>query len=408
MSEPTAHGPNVAADDGLPPFPMARTCPFDPPAAYAGLRETGRLNRVQLYDGETAWVANRYEDIKALFNDPRLSSDRAADGYPKFSPRAEVTHKQVRLFMFMDDPEHREHRKALLPRFTVRQIDQMRPFITETVDGFLDAMLAAGPPADLVTDLALPVACSTIGHLLGVPYADFELFRDRFTRLITATSGEDAGLVTLEAMTFLHKLIQDKADDPGDDLLSTLVVEQLKTERMSHMDLLYIAALMMFAGHETTANMISLGALTLLEHPEQLAALRDGSVPTTAVVEELLRYLSIVDTVPRVATEDVAVGEHTVRAGEGLVLPLAAANRDPEHFPEPDTFDVRRQARHHLSFGHGIHQCLGQNLARVELEITLDHLFRRVPGLRLAKPVAELPLKSAIEVQGISALPVTW
>jgi cytochrome P450 len=210
---------------------------------------------------------------------------------------------------------------------------------------------------------------------------------------------------------YLRTLVERKNGDPSDDLLSRLIVEQLRTGQMDIEDIVSMGLLLLIAGHETTANMIALGTVALLENPDQLAELRDTDDPKLVAnaVEELLRYLTIVHNGRRrVALEDIEIGGEVIRAGEGVVIATEVANRDEAAFPDPDTLDIHRAARHHVAFGYGVHQCLGQPLARVELQVVYSTLYRRIPSLALAVPVDELPFKHDMAIYGVHALPVTW
>jgi cytochrome P450 len=313
----------------------------------------------------------------------------------------------------MDDPEHARYRRMLTREFTVRQAEQMRPWIAQLVDDSLEKMISAGQPADLVADFALPVPSLVIARLLGVPYADHEFFQTASKNLFDVTVPADqARESNVELYGYLLDLARRKEREPGDDLLSRLVTERVATGEFTAEQVAGMARLLLVAGHETTANMIALGTLTLLQHPDQLAGLRDTDDPAIVAhaVEELLRYLSIVENlVVRVASEDSTIGGQLVRAGEGLVISLPAGNRNAGFLDgDPDTFDIGRNARAHIAFGYGVHQCLGQNLARVELEVALPALLRQLPGLRLAVPFDEVPFRQQMLVYGLTRLPVVW
>ncbi|GGP49628.1 cytochrome P450 [Streptomyces abikoensis] len=395
-------------------FPQARTCPYRPPAAYPELAARGPLARVRLYDGREVWAVTGHAEARALLTDPRISSDRQNPSFPAIVPRAEAQGERELPLIGVDDPRHARQRRMLIPAFGLKRIAAMRPWIQRTVDGLLDAMLAAGPGADLVSAYALPVPSMAICYLLGVPYADHDFFEGTSRELIGAQGPEEARAARDKFMGYFHGLIEEKerrlatAGGSGDGLLDELVAGPLADGRMDRDELVMIALLLLVAGHETTSNMISLGAYTLLEHPDQLAALRAEPALMAGAVEELLRLLSIADGLPRVALEDIECHGVTIRAGDGLLFPASVVNRDPAVYPDPDTLDVRRSARHHVAFGFGVHQCLGQNLARAELEIALTRLFARIPTLRLAVAPDEVPVKPAGTLQGLFALPVTW
>ncbi len=392
-------------------IPLRRTCPFAPPPEYATLREQAPITKVRLYDGSAAWVVTRHAQARALLTDPRLSADPHRAGFPIVEPGHEgLRHQEHLPFVKMDPPRHTPYRKMLIGEFTVKRLSAMRPAIQRIVDRLLDELATRTGPVDLVEAFALPVPSMIICELLGVPYADHDFFEQRArTAIRRGSTPEQVQRAFMDLIMYLDKLLRRKDRAPGDDLLSRLVVEQERTGALSHNEIISVATLLLTAGHETSANMISLGTLTLLRHPEQLAALRADPTRMPGVVEELLRHLSIADTVPtRVATEDIEIDGQVIRAGDGVVILIAAANHDERAFPDPATFDPLRAARHNIAFGYGIHQCLGQNLVRVELEIVFNSLFARFPNLRIAVPEEELPFRHDAELYGVWELPVTW
>ncbi len=405
--EPETGFPQSAA----PRLPLRRTCPYEPPPQYAGLRAGGAVARVRLHDGRPAWVVTRHADARALLTDPRLSADIHRDGFPIIEPGQEgLRQQELPPFVKMDPPQHTAYRRMLIGEFTVKRLQAMRPGVERIVERLLDNLATGTPPVDLVEAFALPVPSMVICELLGVPYADHEYFEQR-ARTAIRRGSEPAQVyqAMLELITYLTKLLRRKDRSPQDDLLSRLVVEQQRTGALTPEQVVGVAMLLLTAGHETSANMISLGTLTLLRQPELIEAMHadPGLIPGT--VEELLRYLSIADTVPtRVALADIEIDGQVIRAGEGVVVLIAAANHDERVFPAPQRFDPRRSARHHVAFGYGIHQCLGQNLVRLELEVVFSTLFRRLPGLRLAVPEAEIPFKHDAELYGVWELPVSW
>ncbi|MFE5136065.1 cytochrome P450 [Streptomyces fagopyri] len=389
-------------------FPQDRTCPYHPPTAYDPLREARPLSRVSLYDGRSVWVVTGHRTARDLLTDPRLSSDRTRPAFPMPTERfASARDRRVAL-LGLDDPAHHTQRRMLVPSFTLKRIGSLRPRIQETVDRLLDAMEEKGPPAELVGDFALPVPSMVICALLGVPYADHEFFEEQSRRLLRGPAAADTQDARDQLDAYFGSLIDHKQKQPGDGLLDELIQDRLREGAVDREELISLATILLVAGHETTANMISLGTFTLLRHPEQLAELRTEPTLVPAAVEELLRFLSIADGLLRVATEDIEVAGATIRADDGVVFSTSVINRDEHTFPEPDALDWHRSARHHVAFGFGIHQCLGQNLARAEMEIALLSLFDRLPGLRLDAPADEIPFKPGDTIQGMLELPVTW
>ena len=394
-----------------PAFPMTRRCPLDPPPELARLRAEAPISRVRLWDGSTPWLVTRYEDVRAMLRDPRVSADSDRPGYPHTTPGIAARRSRAKAFISQDEPEHAAGRRLLTADFTLRRIETLRPRVQRIVDELVDDLLAGPKPADLVEALALPVPSLVICELLGVPYADRTFFHRVSKTLISRDATPEQSVEALEELlAYLGDLVEKKAADPGDDVFSRLAVEQYRTGKMTRREIASMGQLLLVAGHETTANMIALGTVALLEHPDQLAELRDGDPGlVSTAVEELLRYLTIVHFGRRrVATEDLELGGQLIRKGEGLVLASDAANRDERVFPDPDALDLHRKGRNHVAFGFGVHQCLGQSLARVELQVVYGTLYRRIPTLALAVPVAQLPFKHDMVVYGVHELPVTW
>ncbi|MFJ6052489.1 cytochrome P450 [Streptomyces sp. NPDC092307] len=389
-------------------FPQDRTCPYHPPAAYEPLRENRPLSRVALFDGRSVWVVTGHAEARALLSDARLSSDRTNAAFPAPTRRFKGIRSRRAALLGVDDPEHNRQRRMLIPTFSVRRMAAMRPQIQETVDRLIDAMVAHGTRAELVGSFALPVPSMVICSLLGVPYTDHEFFEGQSRRLLRGPEPADVEDARRRLDTYLETLIRKKRTDPGDGLLDELIATRLETGETTVEELVDLAVILLIAGHETTANMISLGTFTLLRHPEQLSELREEPSLMSEAVEELMRFLSIADGMLRVATEEIEVGGVTIRPDEGVVFSTSVINRDETVFEEPDSLDWNRPTRHHLAFGFGIHQCLGQNLARAEMEIALGTLFRRLPGLRLAADPDEIPFKPGDTIQGMLELPVAW
>ncbi|GAA3177592.1 MULTISPECIES: cytochrome P450 [Streptomyces] len=401
--------PHGTTADDIRAFPMDRAagCPFDPPPELREAQRRGPLTRVRLWDGSTPWLVTRHADQRALLADPRVSADITRPGYPASAP---VTGSARMSFILMDDPEHNRLRRMVTAPFTVRRMEAMRPTVQRIVDGFLDDFLAGPNPADLVAGFALPVPSLVICELLGVPYADHDFFQENSRILISRTVEPERRTAAHANLTgYLDGLLARKTAGPA-DLLSGLV-ERVDAGELTREQAAETGVLLLLAGHETTANMIALGTLALLENPDQLALVRDTDDPKTvaSAVEELLRYLTITHSGRRRAVlEDIEIAGQTLRAGEGIVLANDLANRDPDVFPDPDRLDLARDSRRHLAFGFGVHQCLGQTLARIELQVVHRTLHRRIPTLRLATDRDALSFKHDGSVYGVYALPVTW
>ncbi|SCL71316.1 Cytochrome P450 [Micromonospora citrea] len=404
-----------AAGIEIDAFPLPRRCPFSPPAEYARLRAEQPVARLPMLGGNTAWVVTRHADVRRVLSDPRMSADRRRVGFPRFAPTTEGQ-RQASFDNFrpplnwMDPPEHTAARRQIVDEFGAGRVRQLRPMVERLVDAHLDVMTAGRSNADLVPSFSYPVPSQVICELLGVPYAEHEFFERRSTRMFSrGTPAEERARCAREIRDFLDGVVTDKERRPGDDVLSRLLARQRAAGGPDHEAVVSMAFVLLVAGHVTTSNMISLSVLALLTHPERLARLRAEPARFPAAVDELLRYFTVVEAATaRTATADVEIGGVTIRAGEGVVALGQAANRDPAAFDRPDEFDPDRDARHHLAFGYGRHICPGQHLARLELEVALSRLVARLPGLRLAAEVGDLPLKEDGNIFGLYALPVAW
>ncbi|MEU0877088.1 cytochrome P450 [Lentzea sp. NPDC005914] len=398
-----------------PPLPAELTkrgeCPFDPAGGLTELSGQGRIHRID-HNGESVWLVTGHDEARAVLSDPRMSSDRINSPRarrlisPELHAKMFPPERQAGSFIFMDAPEHTRYRRLLTGQFTVRRMRDLTPRIHEIVTAQLDAMIEKGPPADLVRDFALPVPSLVICELLGVDYGDREEFQQRTAKLLSLKTTIDEQIEVGTALRmFMLGLVRDKQRDPGDDLLSGLV----RDTDLNELELAGIANLLLIAGHETTANMLALGTFALLEHPEEFTKLREHPELTENAVEELLRYLSIISMgVSRHAKADVEIGGTTIREGETVVVSVPAVNRDESQYSEPHELRVDRPRGHHVAFGHGIHQCLGQQLARVEMTVAFAELLRRLPTLKLAVPADEVPLRTDMSIYGVHSLPVTW
>lgn len=396
------------SDTELPvlPLPRPQGCPLAPPPEFATWRSAPGLPKA-IFQGNPVWVVSRYQDIRAALVNPLLSARTIPDSIMP----TDADNKVVVMFARTDDPEHHRLRRMMTSNFTFRRCEAMRPQIQETVDHYLDQMITNGAPADLVRDFALPVPSLVIALLLGVPPEDLEIFQHNTTKGLDQKSTDAERGQAFGAMyAYIQELVERKAREPGDDLISHLLTKYVATGELDRATTAMNGVIMMQAGHETTANMISLGTVALLEHPEIFARLgqTDDLAVIANVVEELMRYLSIVHSqVDRVATEDVMIGGQLIRAGEFVMMSLMSGNWDAEFVDNPESFDGDRNTRGHLGFGYGVHQCIGANLARVEMQVAFATLARRLPGLRLAVPQQELRFKDA-NIYGMTELPVSW
>ncbi|TDE54638.1 cytochrome P450 [Nonomuraea mesophila] len=383
-------------------LPTARTDPFDPPDGLGGLRP---LTRLEYPDGHLGWLAVGYTAVRAVLSDPRFSTRPELKHEPVTSGLGQLGAglAQPGMFVHMDPPRHTRYRRLLTGQFTLARMRRLQPRIEKLTEEQLDVLARHGSPADLVIGFAVPIPSLVICELLGVPYADRERFqRDSAIMMRGTSASEDVISAYTSMYAFLGELLTAKRAAPTGDLISDL----LATEELTDEELINLCLLLLVAGHETTTDMIALGAYCLLTKPDQLSHLH---ADPEAAVEELLRYLSIPHIGPiRVALEDIELEGQIIKAGESVTVSLPAANRDPNKFQHPNRLDLTRHAPGQLAFGHGIHQCLGQQLARIELRLAYSALFSRFPKLRLAVPPEEVPLRTDMLVYGVHRLPVAW
>ncbi|MGA5538317.1 cytochrome P450 [Mycolicibacterium nivoides] len=395
----------------LPPLHMRRNA-FDPTPELAEIREADGVRTVISALGNPVHLITRHEDVKAVLSDhERFSNSRppgfTLPGAPEMSEE-ELASARAGNLLGLDPPEHQRLRRMLTAEFTIRRMKRLEPRIVEIVDARLDAMTAAGPPSDLVADFALPIPSLVICELLGVPYEDRDDFQHRSTlQLDLSLPIAERLALQRQSREYMRGLVGRARRDPGEDILGMLVRDH--GAELSDDELVGIAGLLLLAGHETTSNMLGLGVLALLRHPEQLTAVRDDPDAVGPAVEELLRWLSIVqNAIPRFTTTDVEVAGVRISAGELVFASLPAGNRDPEFIDSPDVLDIRRGAPGHLAFGHGVHHCLGAPLARMEMRIAIPALLRRFPTLALAEPFDAVQYRSFHFIYGLKSLAVTW
>ncbi|WP_371785783.1 cytochrome P450 [Streptosporangium subroseum] len=398
-------------------------CPFDPPPGLRQRRGQGPVQPLKLLNGAPSWLVTGLDETRAVLSDSRFSSDRVRHPGATESQSNEaeqtaaagaaaaaqaVESRTDGMFVFMDPPEHTRLRRLLTGQFTVRRMRALESRIREIAVEHIEAMQAAGTEADLVPAYALPIPSLVICEMLGVDYADRAEFQERTAIALNSNADDqERARAGLELYAFIQELVAAKRAKPADDMLSGLVHDA--DPPLTDAQLTDMALVLLGAGHETTANMLGLGTFALLEHPEQLAALRADPALLDTAVEELLRYLSIIQMgVSRVAVEDVTVAGVKIAAGSTVIIATPEVNRDPRHWSEPDRLDVHRSRTPHLAFGHGVHQCLGQQLARAEMKVGLGELLTRLPKLRLAVPAEQVPLRNEMLIFGVHSLPVTW
>ncbi|HYZ69073.1 MAG TPA: cytochrome P450 [Mycobacterium sp.] len=395
----------------LPPLHMRRDA-FDPTPELREIRENDGVRTSINAFGMTVYLVTRHEDIKDVLSDhERFSNSRppgfVVPGAPTVSEEEQASARAGNL-LSLDPPEHQRLRRMLTPEFTIRRMKRLEPRIAEIVDAQLDVMEKSGPPVDLVSNFALPIPSLVICELLGVPYDDRDDFQRRSARQLDLSIPMPERLeLVRRGREYMASLVERARRQPGDDILSMLVRDH--GFELTNDELVGVASLLLLAGHETTSNMLGLGTLALLRHPDQLAAVRDDPDAVGPAVEELLRWLSIVHSaIPRITTVDVEIAGVPIPAGELVFVSLPSGNRDPDFIDSPELLDIRRGAAGHLAFGHGVHHCLGAPLARMEMRIAFPALLRRFPSLALAEDFAEVPFRSFHFIYGLKSLEVTW
>ena len=409
---------NVTTDhtDDLPQFPAPRSTenPFAPPPGLLALHDRGEaVVRVRHWDGTTPWVAVTHEAQRQVLSSPSVSANIAAEGYPVTTPamKAHAAHAEPGLNN-TDGAEHTRWRRMLTNSFTRKRMALLRPEIQQITDELIDNMLAGPNPTELNEALSLPLPSLMICALLGVPYEDHDFFQAHAGVVNSTTKTPEQGAATVKALhEYIAGLIEKKMAHPREDVLTDLG-EKIREGVLAWDEAQRLGLMLLVAGHDTSANMITLGTALLLRNPEQLAGLRENSGDerfVTNAVEELLRYLTLPHLLARRAVvEDFEIEGVTIRKGEGVISSLPAANWDPAAFPAPGALDLTRNASHHLAFGWGPHQCVGQQLARIELQVVFGTLFRKVPTLRLAADFESLRFKHDSQAYGIYELPVAW
>jgi cytochrome P450 len=391
----------------LEALPMQRPDgrPFDPPAELARVREEQPLRRMRFPDGHIGWLATGHAEVRAVLADHRFSSRYELLHLPYEIPGAtDIPPAAPGDLSGVDAPQHTRYRRLLAGKFTVRRMRQLTDRIGQITAEMLEAMDRHGPPMDLVMAYAQPIPALVICEMLGVPYADREQFHEHALTMTGLNATADERMKAWVAVTdYVGALVRDKRESPTDDLLTDLTDSDLTDDELAG-----LGSFLLGAGLDTTANMIGLGVFALLEHPDQLAAWRGNPALTNGAVEELMRYLTITPTGVRACVEDVELDGHVIKAGESVALSMQAANRDPRRFPNPDALDISRKASGHLGFSFGVHQCLGQHLARSEMQVAFPALLTRFPTMRLAEPAEHVMLRSDCDIYGVYRLLVDW
>jgi cytochrome P450 len=389
----------------LPALPMQRPNPFDPPVELARIREEQPLRRMMFPDGHIGWLATGHKVVRAVLADQRFSSRYELMHLPyEAAAITEMMAAPPGDLLGVDAPQHTRYRRLVAGKFTARRMTKLTDRVTQITAERLDAMDRHGPPVDLVAEYAQSIPAQVICEMLGVPYADRERFQAHVITMMNLDAEEDQQTAAWTSVTeYIAQLVRTKRVHPTDDLLTDLTESDLTDDELAG-----LGALLLGAGFDTTANMLGLGVFALTQHPDQLDAWRADPDLTDGAVEELMRYLTITPIGVRAALENVEVDGHLVKAGETVALSIQAANRDPNRFPDPDVLDIRRQAAGQLGFGHGIHLCLGQHLARVEMRLAFPALLTRFPTMRLAEPAEDVMLRNRSDIYGVYRLLVEW
>jgi len=381
---------------------------------YARLRAEAPVFRFAGPANEMAWLVTRYDDAAAVLKDPELSKDRVRSMNPAVMARMSWLFKLfeplAQNMLNKDPPDHTRLRGLVHKAFTPKLVEQLRGRVQTLADGLLDAAARKGS-FDLVADYALPIPITIIAQMLGVPPGDYRKFQRWSNRLVSNANMRDVVISIPSLLMFaryLRKLIELRRASPGDDLLSALIQAEEAGDKLSPSELLSMAFLLLVAGHETTVNLISGGALALLQHPEQREWLRQNPGMIGTAVEELLRYVSPVEISTERFSRDITLHGQRIPRGDVVFAVIGSANHDEQHFEEPEKLNLARDPNKHLSFGLGIHYCLGAPLARLEGQIALNTLVNRMPGLRLAKPAESLRWRTGFLIRGPKQLPATF
>jgi pimeloyl-[acyl-carrier protein] synthase len=390
--------------------PMDPEFVADPYPTYHRLRATDPVHHSPL----GFWVLTRYEDVVAVLRDPRLAKEAIASVVAaRFGVEVPVG---MRLSMLdRDPPDHTRLRGLVSKAFTPRVVEALRPHIQQIVDGLLERVERAGS-MDLIEEFAYPLPVVVICEMLGVPVEDHERFKGwsleiaRSLDLILQPPDSDLARRSVDARhaltDYFRGLIAERRASPRADMLSALIAAEEAGDKLSEQELMATCILLLVAGHETTVNLIGNGTLALLRHPDELRRLRENPPLIGSAVEELLRYDGPVQRTARIPSVAVTIGGRTIEAGE-LVMPfIGAADRDPAHFPDPDRLDIARSDNRHIAFGLGIHFCLGAPLARLEGQIAINTLVRRLPKLALATDRPEY--RQSLTLRGLKTLPVAF
>jgi cytochrome P450 len=392
------------------PFPRDTARPFLPPPRLSEFQQLDELTDIHMYDGTPATLATHFDDVREIIMSPDVSSDGSRTGYPYVSEASRFNRGKRATIDRLDDPEHKRQRSMLAGDFSIKRVRELRPFLDQYIAGLLDGLQAAGSSADLVTDFAELIPAAAIGRMLDLPEEDTDFFLDRVQRWMNDQNEPDDILLALnDITTYFESVVDERTGGSGEDLITRLIRDQVTPGHLSREQLLLTIHLLITAGFDTTAKTIALGTVALLDHETAWEELRADPSLVPGAVEEIIRYISAAhNSVLRLAQAPLPVGHQVIPAGRAIIASTLAANHDPRHYPDPDRIDIHRNARDHLAFGMGLHQCLGQSLARVELQAVFSVLPGRFPNLEVAIPRDELAWNSTAVIYGVDTLPVRW
>jgi cytochrome P450 len=388
----------------------------DPHAYFARMRNSGPVQRATLPDGRAVWLLTGYAEVEAAFADPRLVKEprnaHSPDELARMPALPEETRYMRSNLLYRDPPDHTRLRRMVSKAFTPRMIEQLRPRIQAIADALLDAVASRGE-MDLIDEYAFPLPITVIAEMLGIPAADRDRFRDWSDVLLTAIAPQPMGPAVVAAAEGLRQYLEARFEErrraPSEDLISGLLQVEEAGDTLGKEELQGMVYLLLLAGYETTVNLIGSGMLALLEHADQLARLRNDPALLPSALEELLRFCApVMMSTLRYAAEDIPLGGMVIPKGDMVFIVIGAANRDPARFASPDTLDITRVLNKHLGFGHGIHYCLGAPLARMEGEIALGAVLRRMPNLRLGVAPETLKWRPNFILRGLVKLPVVF
>jgi cytochrome P450 len=392
-----------------PSYPYHRDSPYDPPPEFSLWRTQSPISKLSLWDGRTAWLVTGLDEVRTVLRDhDTFSSLPTAAGFPSLNP-ADAGAKAPGMMQLTDPPLHEVLRRAVQGEFTVKRVAERRVETETIVTDLLDAIEARGGPVDLLSSLCAPVPAQFTCRQLGVPLTDAPFFAaslsQRFDHTAEQVSSQDADQ---QLVNYFAGVVDDRRSEFRDDLSGRLVRDHVQTGDLTAAQAARILHVLLIAGFDTTKNMLAMSTILLLNHPDELARLQTDPARWAAAIEEMLRYLSVVQYQRRAVIRPVDIAGQRMEPGDGVLTALHAANRDPRAFDMPNRVDFERSHNIHLAVGSGIHQCLGQPVARMTLQVTIPRLFERFQALRLAIPANELVYNEGQNIWGPRELPVTW